>query len=88
MFWQFENGTLLNLNVLEDIGLFYDAETGLWYVRGRRWDRAQFERGTHVEREPHIDLFSSKDEERVQRVLENIGISLGRQESLVRASLS
>ena len=51
MFWQFENGTLLNPNILEDIEFFHDAETELSHVRGRRRDG----------RKPDIDLFSSRN---------------------------
>ena len=34
MFWQFEDGRLVNLNIFEDIGFFEDAHTGVSHVRG------------------------------------------------------
>ena len=77
MFWQFENGTLLNLNILEDIGFFHDAETGLSHVRGRRRNG----------RKPHIDLFSSKDVEHVKMALNKIANALEYNELLVRETI-
>ena len=74
MFWQFENGTLLNLNILEDIGFFNDAETGVSHVRGRRRDGQK-----------SIDLFSSKNEEHVKSVLNNIASMLEDNRLLVQA---
>ena len=74
MFWQFENGTLLNLNILEDIGFFDDAETRVSHVRGRRRDGRK-----------SIDLFSSKNEEHVKSVLNNIASMLEDNRLLVRA---
>lgn len=73
MFWQFENGALMNLSVLEEIRLFHDDEAGLWRVRGWILNR----------RQSYVDLFSSKDVEHVKRVLRKIGDSLDRQESLI-----
>lgn len=71
MFWQFENGTLLNMNVLKEIRLF-QGEKGLWHVMA-------------IHRDDEMDcLFSSKNKERAERALENIGKSLEEQNSLVR----
>ena len=74
MFWQFRNGSLMNLNALEEISLFHDAETGLCHVRGRIFNRPQ----------SYVDLFSSEKVEDAERVLKNLGNSLEHQESLVR----
>ncbi len=71
MFWQFENGTLLNMNVFKEIRLF-QGEKGLWHVMA-------------IHRDDEMDcLFSSKNKERAEQALENIGKSLEEQNSLVR----
>ena len=77
MFWQFEDGRLVNLNIFEDIGFFEDAHTGVSHVRGELRNG----RG-------HIDLFSSKDEKHVHNVLKNIGDSLNNEGALVRESIA
>ena len=74
MFWQFENGLLVNLNILNYIECFDDAETGLFHVRGRSRDGLEF-----------LDLFMSQDEERAKMVLHKIADSLARNDLLVRA---
>lgn len=66
MFWRFENGTLLNLNALEDIGFYHDAETEMSHVRGRRRDGSK----------PDGDLFSSRDVHLVKMVVEGIAEAL------------
>ena len=77
MFWQFEDGRLVNPNIFEDIAVFQDVHTGVSHVRGGLRNG----RG-------HIDLFSSKEAKHVQNVLKNIGDCLNSNGSLVRESIA
>ena len=72
MFWQFENGTLLNLNALESIYLHHNEAEGIAYVRGNRLDVSEPPTSLNNFRPHHIDLFSSKDVEHVKMVLNKI----------------
>ncbi len=70
MFWQYENGKLLNLNAVELI--YVDQHYRKYRVMASRRDD-----------EP-VDLFISEKEEDAIRVLKTIGDLLGQQGALVR----
>lgn len=72
MFWQYENGKLLNLNAVDFIYLDPLPRNGEYHVMASR-------RGG----EP-VDLFSSKDAELVERVLLNITNGLEHEGLLIR----
>lgn len=71
MFWQYENGKLLNLNAVELIYFDPVPYNGEYRVMATRLGKKA------------VDLYSSKDKEHVQQVLRKIGAALDRQESLI-----
>lgn len=72
MFWQYENGKLLNLNAVDFIHLDPLPRNGEYHVMASR-------RG-----EKSVDLFSSEDAEPVKRVLLNITNGLEHEGLLIR----
>lgn len=80
MFWQYENGTLLNLDAFQSIYFHQDGKIAS--VRGKL--RGVNEPSIGTIRPDLINLFSSEDAELVKRVLLNITNGLEHEELLIR----